>query len=76
MRRLQRLTALLATTLIVAALTAPVASAALLVTARDDAYTAVHSRPLAVNAANGVLENDSGHRDHRGDDSPIPRTGR
>ena len=60
--RLQRLIAALATMLLVAAMTAPVATAALLglVTARDDAYTAVHSRPLAVNAANGVLDNDSG----------------
>ena len=76
MRRLQRLTALLATTLIVAALTAPVASAALLVTARDDAYTAVHSRPLAVNAANGVLDNDSGIGITAAAPHRIPRTGR
>jgi hypothetical protein len=59
-RRLHRLLALLAAMFIVAAMTAPVTSAALLVTARDDAYTAVHDRPLSVNAANGVLDNDSG----------------
>ena len=45
--------------LLVAALTAPVATAALLVTARDDAYTAVHARPLSVSAADGVLDERS-----------------
>jgi hypothetical protein len=45
---------------IVAGLTAPVATAGLLVTARDDAYTAVHDRLLSVSAAAGVLANDSG----------------
>jgi hypothetical protein len=43
-----------------AAVSAPAASAGLLVTARDDAYTAIHDRPLTVSAAAGVLANDSG----------------
>ena len=45
---------------IVAALTTPVATAGLLVTATDDAYTAIHDRPMSVSAAAGLLDNDSG----------------
>ncbi len=41
---------------------APVASAGLLVTANDDAYTAIHDRLLTVSAAAGVLDNDTGLR--------------
>ena len=39
---------------------APAGSAALLVTAQDDAYTVLHDRVLTVSAAAGVLDNDSG----------------
>ena len=39
---------------------APAASAGLLVTARDDAYTVLHDRVLTVSAAAGVLDNDAG----------------
>ena len=60
MRTPARLGAVLSATLIVTALTPAVATAGLLVTAKDDAYTAVHDRPLAVSAAAGVLHNDSG----------------
>ena len=60
MRRLQRLVPLLAAVFIVAAQTAPVATAALSVNAEDDDYTAVKNQVLSVNAAAGVLDNDSG----------------
>lgn len=60
MRPLRRLIAVLAAMLIVAALSAPVATAALLVVAEDDAYTAIHDQLLSVSAAAGVLANDTG----------------
>ena len=59
MRTLRRVVTALGGMVIVAALTAPVATAGLLVTARADAYTAVHDRLLSVSAP-GVLANDSG----------------
>ena len=60
MRTFQRRAAAFTLMAIVMALTAPIASAGLLVTARDDAYTALHDRVLTVSAAAGVLNNDSG----------------
>ena len=60
MRTLGRLVAAFACMAIVMALTPPVATAGLLVTARDDAYSAVGDRALTVSAAAGVLDNDSG----------------
>ena len=58
---LRRLVSALAAMLLVAALTAPVATAA---PAGDGQgrrpYTVVHDRTLTVNAADGVLANDSG----------------
>jgi hypothetical protein len=59
MRTLRRVVGALGGMVIVAGLTAPVATAGLLVTARADAYTAVHDRLLSVSAP-GVLANDSG----------------
>ena len=59
-RTVRGVVAALGAMVIVAGLTAPVATAGLLVTARDDAYTAVHDRLLSVSAAAGVLANDSG----------------
>jgi hypothetical protein len=55
-----RLVAALAAVIVAGAVSAPGASAGLLVTAVDDAYTAVHDRLLTVSAAVGVLDNDSG----------------
>jgi hypothetical protein len=55
-----RLVSVLGAIVVVAGLTTPAATAGALVTARDDAYTAVHDRLLTVSAAAGVLDNDSG----------------
>jgi hypothetical protein len=59
-RRQVRLATALAAMVAMATVSAPVASAGPLVTARDDAYTAIHDRLLTVSAAAGVLANDSG----------------
>ena len=61
-RRQVRLVAALAAMVAMATFSAPVASAGLLVTANDDAYTATHDRLLTVSAAAGVLDNDTGLR--------------
>ena len=78
-RRLTRpagIVGVFAAALVVAALTAPIATAALLVTANDDGpYAAVHDRALTVSAANGVLANDSGVGSHRGTPDESRRTG-
>jgi Bacterial cadherin-like domain len=55
----RRFIAILAAGLLLATLSAPVATAGLLVTANDDAYSVVHDRVLSV-AAPGLLANDAG----------------
>lgn len=59
MTAVRRLSFFLAAGLILTTLSAPVASAGLIVTANDDAYTATHDRVLSV-AAPGLLANDTG----------------
>jgi hypothetical protein len=60
LRRTISLAAAIGCAAAVTAWVAPVTTAGLLVTARDDAYTAVGDHALSVPAATGVLENDSG----------------
>ena len=60
MRTFGRLVAAFTFMAMVMALTPPVTTAGLLVTARDDTYSAVGDQPLSVSAAAGVLDNDSG----------------
>ena len=51
---------MVAALLLLGTLTAPVATAAILVKAEDDTYDAIHDRALSVSAADGLLANDAG----------------